>query len=107
MTIAYIVTADFTDVAVAGEWVAWLKEGHLQAVLDGGATSVSVSRLEPDAATPLRFEVRYRFPSMQDFSRYEKEFAPRLRADVEQRFPRDRGVTLSRRLAEILHDLPA
>jgi len=107
MTIAYIVTADFTDVAVAGEWVDWLKGGHIQEVLDGGATSCAVVRLEPEDSAPLRIEVRYRFPSMHDFTRYLKEYAPRLRGDAQARFPSSRGVTMTRRVGEVLFELPA
>jgi hypothetical protein len=102
MSIAYTVTADFDDLAVAAEYVRWLQEGHLAAVLDGGATEATLVRVEPSPAAPLRFEVRYRFPSMDTFRRYEAEFAPRLRAEGLARFPASRGVRMARALGEVL-----
>jgi hypothetical protein len=102
MSIAYTVTAAFDDLSVAGEYVRWLQEGHLAEVLEGGAAEATLVRLEPTAAAPLRFEVRYRFPSMAVFQRYEAEFAPRLRAEGLAKFPASRGVRMSRSLGEVL-----
>ena len=106
MSFAYTVIGDFDDPRVAAEWVDWLKGGHLQAVLDGGALSAEVVRLEPTAATPLRVEVRYRFADLAAFQRYERDFAPALRADGLARFPASRGVRLQRALGEVLATMP-
>ncbi|MEW6434071.1 MAG: DUF4286 family protein [Myxococcota bacterium] len=106
MAFAYTVVGDFDDATVAGEWVDWLRNGHLQAVLDGGAQAAELVRLEPTAAAPLRFEVRYRFADLSAFQRYEQHHAPALRADGLARFPPSRGVRLSRVLGEVLASLP-
>ncbi|MCC6333542.1 MAG: DUF4286 family protein [Myxococcales bacterium] len=106
MSFAYTVIADFDSPQVAGDWVAWLKDGHLQAVLDGGARSVDLVRLEPTAEHPLRFEARYLFADLPTFQRYEQTAAPRLRADGLARFPPSRGVRLTRVLGEVLERLP-
>lgn len=105
MSIAYTVTAEFESLEVANEYVQWLQHGHLAEVLAGGATEARLLRLEPTTERQLAFEVRYLFPSMNDFTRYEREFAPRLRADGAARFPPSRGVKLGRSLAEILSTL--
>lgn len=106
MAFAYTVIGDFDDAAVAGEWVDWLTHGHLQAVLDGGALSAEVVRLEPTQAAPLRLEVRYRFADHAAFQRYERDAAPALRADGLARFPPSRGVRLTRVLGEVLAAVP-
>lgn len=106
MAFAYTVIGDFEDAAVAGEWIDWLRGGHVQAVLDGGATSAEVVRLEPTAAAPLRVEVRYRFADHAAFQRYERDAAPALRADGLARFPPSRGVRLTRVLGEVVARLP-
>ncbi len=102
MSLAYTVTADFDELAVAAEWVQWLKDGHLDQVLQGGALEATVVRLEPTATAPLRFEARYRFASMAAFTAYEQGPAQALRADSLARFPAARGVRMSRSLGEIL-----
>lgn len=94
MTLLYTVAATFDDAAVAEEWVAWLRDGHLAEVIAGGATEAEVVRL--DAEGPARLEARYRFPSREAFARYEREHAPRLRAEGMARFPAERGVRLAR-----------
>jgi hypothetical protein len=106
MAFTYTVIGDFDDAAVAGEWIDWLRNGHLKAVLDGGALSAELVRLEPTAAAPLRLEVRYRFADRAAFERYERDVAPALRADGLARFPPSRGVRLTRVLGEVLASLP-
>lgn len=107
MSIAYTVHAEFDSLDVASEWVRWLQDGHLAEVLQGGATRAAVVRLEPVEGHQLRFEARYRFPSMQVFQRYEKEFAPKLRAEGLAKFPPGRGVRMTRSLGEVLTELTA
>ncbi|MEW5741171.1 MAG: DUF4286 family protein [Myxococcota bacterium] len=107
MSFAYTVIADFDSAEVAGEWVSWLKGGHLQAVLAGGATSVDLVRLEPTAEHALRFEARYLFPDLAAFQRYERTAAPVLRAEGLERFPPSRGVRLQRTFGEVLARLPS
>lgn len=106
MSLAYSVIADFDAPPVAAEWLDWLTGGHLQAVLDGGARSAEVIRLEPTSSAPLRFEVRYHFADLAAFQRYEQTAAPALRADGLARFPPSRGVRLQRTLGEVLARLP-
>lgn len=105
MRLAYTVIADFDAPPVAAEWLAWLTGGHLQAVLDGGARSADVVRLEPTPSAPLRVEVRYLFDDLTAFQRYEQTAAPALRADGLARFPPSRGVRLQRTLGEVLTTL--
>ncbi len=102
MSFAYTVTGEFDDPTVAGEWVAWLRDGHLADVLAAGAEEAVLVRLEPTAEAQLKFEVRFRFADAAAFARYEKEGAPKLRAEGLAKFPASRGVRMTRTLGEIL-----
>src|SRR5688572_9203605 len=95
----YTVYTTFRDAALADEWLRWLRDGHIAAVMAGGATDAEIIELDPppDAPEPTRaFEVRYHFPSRDSFARYEKEHAPRLRAEGLELFPVERGVNYRR-----------
>jgi hypothetical protein len=109
-SIAYTVRATFRDEATAREWIAWLEDGHVDAVIAGGAHSAMIVRLESDPAGsggaghagPPRVEVRYVFSTREVFDRYVREHAPGLRADGMKRFPPERGVTFERTIGAIL-----
>lgn len=98
---SYTVTAEFDAPAVAAEWVAWLREGHLAEVLEGGALEAAVIQLGP-----LQFQARYGFSDAAAFAKYEQEHAPRLRAEGLRKFPATRGVRMSRASGEVLFKLP-
>ena len=55
----YTVSAEFANRAMAAEWLQWLKGGHVQDVLQCGALSAEVVRLD-DAVTA--YEVDMCFP---------------------------------------------
>jgi hypothetical protein len=81
------------------EYVAWLEDGHLQAVLDGGAVRAALVVLDGDGA-PFRVQSKYRFPSRDAFKTYEREVAPALRAAGVSGFAA-RGVTFERSLGVV------
>ena len=104
--IAYTVTAEFDDPAVAQEWIAWLRDGHLAEVIAGGALDATIVQLDRNAGGgesggPIRCEVRYHFASRESFRRYEQEHAPRLRAEGLQRFPPHRGIRMTRSVGSV------
>jgi hypothetical protein len=101
MAFAYTVQADFDDEAVAAEWAAWLRDGHLADVISGGALSAEAVRLGP-----LKLEARYWFADAAAFAKYEQTAAPKLRAEGLAKFPASRGVRLSRSMGEVLVRLP-
>jgi hypothetical protein len=107
MGIVYTVIAEFDDLAVATEWVRWLQNGHLAEVLEAGATHAMIVRVEPTERHPLRFEAHYRFSSMPSFIEYETKWAPKLRAEGLAKFSESRGVRMTRKLAEVLTELPS
>lgn len=103
--VLYTVRASFTDRAVAEEWLAWLREGHIAEVMRGGALDAAIVALE-DAAEPTThtFDVHYHFASREAFARYEREFAPALRADGLAKFPTSRGIAYRRSVGRIIEE---
>ncbi len=101
MAYRYTVQATFLEDNVAQEWVNWLRTGHCQEVLDGGATRVEVVKLE---GSEHSFEVRYDFPDSDTFATYERIHAPRLRAEGLTRFPLTRGVSYARSTGLVIFD---
>jgi hypothetical protein len=89
----YTVLATLPDATTAEEWLGWLREGHIAAILASGATAAEIIAVDGPAHL---FEVRYRFSSREAFDRYEREIAPRLRAEGMQRFPAERGIVYRR-----------
>ena len=89
----YTVSAEFANPAMAAEWLQWLKGGHVQDVLQCGALSAEVVRLD-DAVTA--YEVRYVFPDREAYLQYRDNHAPRLQAEGLERFPDSSGVQYER-----------
>jgi len=97
--ISYAVTATLPDESVAREYIAWLEGGHVEDVIEGGAHTAMIVRLQGD---PIRVETQYIFSTRELFERYEQKHAPALRADGMKRFGPERGVSFERRIGEIL-----
>ncbi|HWB18788.1 MAG TPA: DUF4286 family protein [Phycisphaerales bacterium] len=96
--VAYTVRAECADAQVAEEWIAWLRNGHLAEVLNGGALCADVVRLDGEK---IVCEVRYVFASSESFAQYEKEFAPKLRAEGVRKFPPERGIIYARSVGNV------
>src|SRR5260370_30587286 len=91
--IAYTVAVTFSNPGLAEEWLRWLVDGHIAAVLAGGATDAEIIELDSPAQA---VEVRYHFPSPEVFAHYDKEHAPQLRAEGLARFPVEKVITYRR-----------
>lgn len=103
----YAVLATLPSPAVADEYVKWLEDGHLDQVLNGGAHSAMIVRLERSASDGLSAESRqvmtqYIFSTRELFDRYVEHYAPALRADGLRRFGPERGVRMERLLGDIM-----
>ncbi|MDX9912350.1 MAG: DUF4286 family protein [Phycisphaerales bacterium] len=99
--ISYTVIATFPDAALADEYVAWLEDGHVDAVIEGGAHSAMIVRLT-EPAEPVQVETRYAFRSRADFDRYVAHTAPALREDGLRKFGPGRGVRMERRIGSVV-----
>ncbi len=97
--IAYTVACEFTDPAIARQWLEWLREGHLQDVCAAGALSAQAVCLD---GQPVVIEVHYLFASRAAFEAYERDHAPRLRAEGLALFPLDLGLTYRRSVGVLM-----
>jgi hypothetical protein len=97
--IRYTVGVTFPDATTAPKWLDWLRDGHVAAVIAGGATSAEAFAVD---GSPDAYEVVYRFPDRAAFERYEREFAPALRAEGQTHFPASSGIIYRRVIAEVL-----
>lgn len=87
--LSYEVTIQLDDVSLAEALEAYMREGHVAAVL---ATGCFVdAHFEQSAADVYR--TRYSVASRQDLDRYLSDHAPRLRADFQEHFPAGLRVT--------------
>jgi hypothetical protein len=97
--IRYTVAVTFPDESIAPRWLDWLKNGHVAAVIAGGATSAEALKID---GKPNAYAVVYRFPDRKTFETYERDFAPALRAEGQQLFPAASGIVYAREVAETL-----
>jgi hypothetical protein len=105
MRVSYAVTATLPDAATRDEYVAWLAGGHIQQVIQGGASDAAVILLDSDQGL-YRVRSQYSFPSRSAFDLYISDHAPALRADGLSRFPPGRGVSFVRELGTIHTAVP-
>ncbi len=93
---SYTVRCSFTESKVAQAWIDWLKDEHIQDVIDCGATSAEVFQMDDS----LTYEIRYQFDSSTAFAKYEADHAPRLRKEGLAKFPLELGLEYSRSTGE-------
>lgn len=102
-SICYTVTATLPDEATCASYIRWLEDGHVDAVIDGGAHSGMIVRLDPEpAGGNPRVQTVYLFPSRAAFDRYVAETAPALREDGIRRFGGIEGVSFARAIGEVV-----
>lgn len=106
-SVCYIVVCTLPDPGMADEYVAWLEDGHVDAVIDGGAHSAMIVRLDRMDGDGLETSARrvltqYIFTTRELFDRYVRDTAPALRADGLKRFGPERGVKMERMLGSLV-----
>ena len=95
----YSVTATLPDEATAERFMAWLVEGHIADVVEGGARSGHAIRLDSESGE-IRIESRYLFPSREAYDAYCEGPALALRAEGVEKFG-NAGVSFERRAGQI------
>ncbi|HVZ93665.1 MAG TPA: DUF4286 family protein [Phycisphaerales bacterium] len=103
--VAYTVTAILPEETIAERYIAWLEDGHVDAVIAGGAHSATIVRLDREPSDPPgveRVEVRYIFPTRAVFEKYVEVYAPALRSEGIKLFGPDSGVRFERRTGTIV-----
>ena len=104
----YSVTAKLPSSHMAEQYIHWLTDGHIDAVCKAGARSGYCVRLDADPADPAdpagprSVMTVYIFPTRAAFDHYVAVYAPALRAEGLAKFGPDKGVTMERRLGEIV-----
>lgn len=95
---AYSVRVRCDSARTADAYIAWLRDGHVQEVVDCGAVAAAIVRLDPDATSALGFgvEVRYTFPDRAAMDAYLRDHAPRLRAIGTARWGSVPGIAFER-----------
>jgi uncharacterized NAD(P)/FAD-binding protein YdhS len=101
-TLVYSVTATLPDAQTRDSYVRWLREGHLAAVVAGGALRAELILLDNEGpADPLRVRSSYLFPSREAFENYVREHSAALRAEGLKRFPPERGISFERTIGVV------
>lgn len=101
-TVLYAVTAWVLSDAMRDEYVAWLRDGHVQAVLAGGARSARIVAMQAqEPGKPVGVETQYVFLNADALAAYVRDVAPGLRAQGVAKFAA-RGVRFERRVGEVV-----
>ena len=91
----YVVQCTFSGNAqeTRERWLSWLRDEHIEEVVECGAKSGEIVRLDGDQDV---YQIHYRFESREAFEEYERMSAPRLREEGLSRFPLELGLTYRR-----------
>lgn len=107
--VVYSVAAVLPSAELAREYARWLVEGHVQAVMGGGAVSARVMAWDAEQGSADRgaggvwkVEAVYEFPDRTALERYIREFAPALRAEGMAKWGPVAGIRFERRVGERL-----
>jgi hypothetical protein len=97
----YNVTVNVDD-SVADEWLKWMREAHIPAVLKTGFfTKYNMVRvMDDDNNGGKTYSIQYHFNSMDEYSHYAEDFAPALQAEVLNKY-RDKFVAF-RTILEVI-----
>jgi len=99
--IRYTVEVALPDEETAERWLKWMRAGHAEEVLAGGATAAEIVRRDGPV---IEDECRYSFPSRDAFDRYEREHAPRLRSAGLRLFPTEHGIHYHRTTGVVIEE---
>ncbi|GDY05235.1 hypothetical protein LBMAG51_00220 [Phycisphaerae bacterium] len=99
MSFRYTVALTFTDPSTAGEWLAWMRDEHAAHVVQAGAQSAEILKMD---GVLHRCEARYSFASRAEFDRYVRDHAPRLREEGLRHFPATREIQYERSCGEVI-----
>lgn len=96
-SIAYTVIAVLPDEATRRAYLAWLEDGHVDAVIAAGAHSATIVAVE-DPADPIKVETRYVFSTRETLGDYLRDQAPALREEGLRLFGPKTGVLFRREI---------
>ena len=99
--VRYTVTASMANREILTEYIAWLKAGHAQALIDAGALSAEVSIINTEESEGIKTEASYVFPSQESLQAYFDGPAQELREDGKVRWLDTGKISFTRRIAKI------
>ncbi len=99
--IIYNVTINI-DHSVHDEWMKWMKEVHISAVMRSGLFTENrmLKVLGDEDSGGVTYSVQYTCRNMDDFKKYESHFAPALREEYNRKY-KDKFVAF-RTLLEVI-----
>lgn len=75
------------DEDVEADWLKWMKEKHIQDVLNVGIFfDARICRVLAEEAGGFTYAIQYTCNDMSDYEKYRDEFAPALQADAAKHF---------------------
>ena len=98
---SYTVRCRFSNPDIAKEWFEWLRNDHVQDVIDCGADSAEIVKMD---SVHLTFEIRYQFLNRNAFEEYEQDHAHRLRKEGLLKYPLTLGLEYERTTGEVVFD---
>jgi len=73
--------------AAENEWLNWMQETHIPAVMDTGRfVSNRLLKVLDSPNEGVTYCVQYVADNMDDYESYKAEYAPALQAELEERF---------------------
>jgi len=99
--VRYTVTASMASQEILVEYIAWLKAGHAQALIDAGALSAEVNVIDTEESEGVKAEATYVFPSQESLQAYMDGPALVLREDGKTRWIDTGKISFTRRIAKI------
>jgi hypothetical protein len=99
--IAYTVTATLPDEQRRAEYIGWLEDGHVDAVIAAGARSAMIVSVE-EPVEPPRVHTRYIFSTREALEQYLRLHAPALREEGLRRFGPETGVRFAREVGRVI-----
>lgn len=99
--VRYTVTASMANQEILVEYIAWLKAGHAQALIDAGALSAEVNVIDTEVSESVKAEATYVFPSQESLQAYMDGPALALREDGKTRWIDTGKISFTRRIAKI------
>lgn len=100
--VRYTVTATPINNEVRDDYRLWLKNGHVQALIEVGAISADIAIVDTEENELPKVETSYVFPSREALETYFNGAAIALRGETKTRWIDTAKVSFSRRITSIV-----
>ncbi len=106
-TIIYTVTVFIQYRSVEEDWLAWMKNEHIPAIKQAGATEALLIHRDPENENDIgiTYDIQYKFDDRGKFETYIEQHAPALRRESYEKFPLTDGFKYSRTSGIVIETL--